>query len=123
MHNKRLFYLISVKKLAPDHIKPTPQANALDCKLFYSEFSHGVMVLRSRQSPLYNQDLNFRLNFKSKLGRPVPDIKMIHFLNLKELHPEHILALYWPVYYQGLLNVPPPLPQCLKNLKFQLSWK
>ena len=80
MHNERLFYLLSVKKLAPDHIKPTHRADLLDSTLCYSKFSPAVMVLGSRQSPLHNQDLNFQFNYKSKLGRPVPDKKMIHLL-------------------------------------------
>ena len=57
---KGWFYLVSVKKPALDHIKPTHRADLLDSKLCYSKFSPAVMVLSSRRSPLYNQDLNFQ---------------------------------------------------------------
>ena len=73
MDNERLFYLLTVTKLTPDHIKPTHRADALDPKLCYSEFSPALMVLGSRQFPVHNQDLNFPLNFESNLGRPIPD--------------------------------------------------
>ena len=69
-----------------------------------------MMVLVSRQSPLYNQDLNFQFGFKSNLGRPIPDKKMIHLLNLNELHEEHISHFTMPVYHPGLLTFPLPYP-------------
>ena len=84
MHNQRLFYFLSIKKLAPDHIMPTHRADALVSKLCYAKFSPSVMVLVSSQSALYNEDLNFQFNFKNNLGRSVPDKRIIHLLNLKE---------------------------------------
>ena len=75
MHNERMFYLLSVEKLTPDHIKPTHRTDLLDSKLCNSKFSPVVKVLGSRQSPQYNQDLNFQFNYKSKLDRPIPDKK------------------------------------------------
>ena len=73
MHNERLFYLLSVEKLAPGHIKSIQRADASDSKLCYSKFSPAVVVLGSRKSPLYHQDLNFQFNFKSKLGKPITE--------------------------------------------------
>ena len=87
-----------------------------------------MVILGYRQSSLCNQDLNFQFNVESKFGKPIPE-KMIHLLNLKELHPEHISALHF--------NVTCPLPLsnetlryyirgrkcCLRNVKFQLLWK
>ena len=65
MHNVRLFYLICVGKLAPDHFKSLHRADALDSKLYYSKFLPVVVVLSSRQSPLHNQDLNVSLTLKA----------------------------------------------------------
>ena len=136
-----MFYLLCVKKLAPHHIKSTHGADALDSKLCYSNFLPAVMVLGSRQSSLYNQDLNFQFNFESKLGEPISEKKIIYLLILKELHLEHILALCHANISSGsikLVPLPPPPPPpldetfryyiraykcCLKNVKFQLSWK
>ena len=77
MHNERLFYLLCVEKLAPDHIKTTHRANASDSQLCYSKFSPAVVVLGSRQFPVYN----FQLNFTSKLGKPIHEKKIIHLPN------------------------------------------
>ena len=59
MYNERLFYLLSVEKIASDDIKPTCRANALDSKLSYSKCSPPVMVLASRQSLLDNPEFEF----------------------------------------------------------------
>ena len=81
-----MLYLLCVERLAPGHIKSTHQVHAADSKLCYSKFSHVVVVLGSRQSPLYNRDLNYQFNFKSKFGKPINDKDdspgMIHLLNL-----------------------------------------
>ena len=122
-----------IKKFTPDHIKPTHRTDLLYSKLCYSKFSLAVMVLGSRQSPLYNQGLNFQFHYKSKLGGPIPDKKMMHLLTLKELHSEHILALYHAGISSGSVKLSPSPSNetfgcyiraykcCLKNLKFQLS--
>ena len=49
--------------------------NLRECPLLcYSKFSPAVLVLGSRQSPLYNQDLNiFSSTLKSKLGKVIPE--------------------------------------------------
>ena len=83
MHNESLFCLHTVKKLPPDHIEPPHRADALDSKLCYSKFLPPLMVLGSRQSPLYNQDLNFQINFKNKVGVLIPDKKLLRLPNLK----------------------------------------
>ena len=106
MHNESLFYLLSVKKLALDHVKRTHRANAMDSNCAVHNFHmhyQVVMVLVSRQSPTYDQNLNFQFNFKNKSGRTVPDQRIIHLLNFKEVHRHHISA-YRPiflVYHQG----------------------
>ena len=71
MHN-RLFYLHCVEKLAPDHIKSPHRADPSGSRSCYSKFSPVVVILGFRQSSLYNQDLNFQFNFKSKFGKPIP---------------------------------------------------
>ena len=66
-----------------------------------------MMVLICRQSSPYILDLNFQFSFKSKLGRPVPDNKMIHLLNLNELPEEHILPLYHAGISSGSAKLAP----------------
>ena len=58
------------------------------------------MVLVSRQSALHNQDFNFQFNKFNESARTISDKRIIHLLNLKELHLEHISTL--PVCHQGL---------------------
>ena len=67
------------------------------------------------QSPLYNQDLNFHINFKSELGRPIPDEKIIHLPNLKELHPDHISAPFYVGMSSGCIKLA-PLPHLTRYL-------
>ena len=73
MHNERLFYLLCAEKLAPDHIMSSHRADASGSKLCYSKLSPLVVILGSRQFSIYNQDLNFQFNFKSKFGKPIPE--------------------------------------------------
>ena len=49
------------------------QAVASGSKVCYSKLSPVLVILGSRQSSLYNQDLNFQFNFKSKFGKPIPE--------------------------------------------------
>ena len=132
MHNEKLFYLLCVEKLAPDHMKDNPPSQSIGLSIVLFRIFTCSGSLGSRQSPVYNQDLDFQLNFKSKLGKPIHEKRMIHLLNLKELHLEHILALSHAVYHQGLLNLPSNeafryyigrYKCCLNNVKFRLSWK
>ena len=74
MHNERLCCLFCVGKLAPDHIKSTQGSmdRTLNCAI-QSFHLQSVVVLGSSQSPLYDQNSNFQCNFKSKLGKPIPE--------------------------------------------------
>ena len=65
-----------------------------------------MLALGSRQPSLHNQDLDFQFNFKGKLNKSIPDKNMIYLLNLKELHPEHISALYNSSISSGILSLP-----------------
>ena len=121
VYNKRLFYLLCVEKLAPDHIKDSPPSQYIGLSIVLFKFSPAVVVLGLRQSPVYNQNLNCQLTFKSKLGKPIHVKKIIHLLNLKELHLEHILALSHAGISSGSIYI--GRYKCLKNVKFRLSWK
>ena len=92
MYNEKLLYLLCVEKLAPGHIKDNPPSQCIGLSIMLFKFSPAVVV-GLRQSLVYNQNLDFQLNFKSKLGKPIHLKKIIHLLNLKELHLEHISAL------------------------------
>ena len=73
MHNGKLFYLLCVEMLAPDYTKSSHWADASGSKFYYSKLSPVVVILASRKSSLYNQDLNFQFNVKSKFGKPIPE--------------------------------------------------
>ena len=105
MYDERLFYFLYVEKLATGHIKDNPPSQYIGLSIVLFKFSPAVVVLGLRQSPVYNQNLDCQLNFKSKLGKPIHVKKIIHLLNLKELHLEHILALFHASILSGSIKL------------------
>ena len=71
--------------------------------MYCPKLSPVVVILGSRQSLLYDQDLNFQFNFESKFGKPILE-KDDSSPNLKELHPEHISALHHAGLSSGSLG-------------------
>ena len=56
------------------------------------------------------KDLKFQLNFKTKSGRTIPDNRIIHLLNFRKVHLQHISALYHPGISSGSKYYLPPCP-------------
>ena len=134
MHNKRLFCLLCVEKLAPDHIKSSHQAVASGSKFCYSKLSPVVVILGSRQSSLYNQDLNFQFNFKSKFGKPTPEKddsspkfkRITSRAHFGTTPCRYIIRVYYTSFFSSnetFMYYIRGRKCCLKNVKFQLSWK
>ena len=84
MHNERLFYLLCVAKLAPDHMKDNPPSQCVGLSIVIFKVFTCSGGLGFQAISVYNQDLDFQLNFKSKLGKPIHEKKYDSYPKFKK---------------------------------------